>query len=80
MYVKGRYRTPQGIVASEGQRDATGIKRFDVTVPANTTVTVYLPGVAFRPPGGADPRHLADDDGRPPYDVAPGQATSVPWR
>ena len=43
-HAKGHYTTPQGTARSEWRRNATGITRFDVTVPANTKATVYVPG------------------------------------
>ena len=42
-HAKGHYTTPQGTARSEWRRNATGITRYDVTVPANTSATVYVP-------------------------------------
>jgi alpha-L-rhamnosidase len=78
-FAKGHYTTPQGTARSEWRRDATGITRFDVTVPANTTATVYVPAKSasqtFAATGSGDARHLRYEDGYQVYDVAPGEVT-----
>jgi alpha-L-rhamnosidase len=42
-HVYGSYRTPNGLVESEWTRDPDGRLTFQVTVPGNTTATVFLP-------------------------------------
>ena len=86
-HAKGHYTTPQGTARSEWRRNATGITRFDVTVPANTKATVYVPATSaaqtFVATGSGDARYLRYEDGYQVYDVAAGdvtflQGTSVP--
>ena len=86
-HAKGHYTTPQGTARSEWRRDATGITRFDVTIPANTKATVYVPARSaaqtFVATGSGDARYLRYEDGYQVYDVAAGdvtflQGTSVP--
>jgi alpha-L-rhamnosidase len=78
-HAKGHYTTPQGTARSEWRRDATGITRFDVTIPANTTATVYVPAASaaqtFVATGSGDARHLRYEDGYQVYDVAAGDVT-----
>ena len=78
-HAKGHYTTPQGTARSEWRRDATGITRFDVTVPANTTATVYVPATSaaqtFVATGSGDARYLRYENGYQVYDVAPGDVT-----
>jgi alpha-L-rhamnosidase len=47
-HVYGSYRTPNGLVESEWTREDDGRLALQVTVPGNTTATVYLPGVELR--------------------------------
>ncbi len=86
-HAKGHYTTPQGTARSEWRRNETGITRFDVTVPANTKATVYVPAKSaaqtFVATGSGDARYLRYEDGYQVYDVAAGdvtflQGTSVP--
>jgi hypothetical protein len=86
-HAQGHYTTPQGTARSEWRRNATGITRFDVTVPPNTKATVYVPATSaaqtFVPTGSGDARYLRYEDGYQVYDVAAGdvtflQGTSVP--
>ena len=78
-HAKGHYTTPQGTARSEWSRDATGITRFDVTVPANTKATVYVPAASapqtFVATGSGDARYLRYEDGYQVYDVAAGDVT-----
>jgi alpha-L-rhamnosidase len=78
-HAKGHYTTPQGTARSEWRRDATGITRFDVTVPANTEATVYVPATSaaqtFAATGSGDARYLRYEDGYQVYDVAAGDVT-----
>ena len=46
-HVYGSYRTPNGLVESEWTRDDDGRLTFQVTIPGNTTATVFLPGSAL---------------------------------
>jgi alpha-L-rhamnosidase len=41
-FVRASHRSPFGLIASEWRRDAKGF-HWDITVPVNTTATVYLP-------------------------------------
>ena len=78
-HAKGHYTTPQGTARSEWRRNATGITRFDVTVPANTKATVYVPATSaaqtFVATGSGDARYLRYEDGYQVYDVAAGDVT-----
>jgi alpha-L-rhamnosidase len=78
-HAKGHYTTPQGTARSEWRRDATGITRFDVTVPANTKATVYVPAKSpsqtFVATGSGDARYVRYEDGYQVYDVAAGDVT-----
>ena len=78
-HAKGHYTTPQGTARSEWRRDATGITRFDVTVPANTKATVHVPATSpsqtFVATGSGDARYLRYEDGYQVYDVAAGDVT-----
>ena len=78
-HAKGHYTTPQGTARSEWRRDGTGITRFDVTVPANTKATVYVPAKSaaqtFVATGSGDARHLRYEAGYQVYDVAAGDVT-----
>ena len=78
-HAKGHYTTPQGTARSEWRRNATGITRFDVTVPANTKATVHVPATSpsqtFVATGSGDARHLRYEDGYQVYDVAAGDVT-----
>ena len=78
-HAKGHYTTPQGTARSEWRRNATGITRFDVTVPANTRATVYVPAKSaaqtFVATGSGDARYLRYEDGYQVYDVAAGDVT-----
>jgi alpha-L-rhamnosidase len=75
-HAKGHYTTPQGTARSEWRRDVTGITRFDVTIPANTKATVYVPATSaaqtFVATGSGDARYLRYEDGYQVYDVAAG--------
>ncbi len=44
--VYGSYQTPNGLVESEWTRDPDGRLTFQVTIPGNTSATVYLPASA----------------------------------
>ena len=78
-HAKGHYNTPQGTARSEWRRDATGITRFDATVPANTKATVYVPASSaaqtFVATGSGDARYLRYENGYQVYDVAAGDVT-----
>ncbi|MDA0181346.1 family 78 glycoside hydrolase catalytic domain [Solirubrobacter phytolaccae] len=78
-HAKGHYTTPQGTARSEWRRNATGITRYDVTVPANTTATVYVPAKSaaqtFVATGSGDAKHLRYENGYQVYDVASGDVT-----
>ena len=78
-HAKGHYVTPQGTARSEWRRDATGITRFDVTVPPNTKATVHVPATSaaqtFVATGSGDARYLRYEDGYQVYDVAAGDVT-----
>jgi alpha-L-rhamnosidase len=41
-FVKASHRSPYGLIASEWEKQA-GVFRWKVTIPANTTATVYVP-------------------------------------
>ncbi len=78
-HAKGHYTTPQGTARSEWRRNETGITRFDVTVPANTKATVYVPAKSaaqtFVATGSGDARYLRYEDGYQVYDVGAGDVT-----
>jgi alpha-L-rhamnosidase len=78
-HARGHYVTPQGTARSEWRRDATGITRFEVTVPANTKATVYVPATSaaqtFVATGPGEARWLRYEDGYQVYDVAAGGVT-----
>ncbi len=78
-HARSHYTTPQGTARSEWRRNATGITRFDVTVPANTKATVHVPAASaaqtFVPTGSGDARYLRYEDGYQVYDVAAGDVT-----
>ena len=78
-HANGHYTTPQGTARSEWRRDATGITRYDVTVPVNTKATVYVPATSaaqtFVATGSGDARYLRYEDGYQVYDVAAGEVT-----
>ena len=78
-HAKGHYNTPQGTARSEWRRDATGITRFDATVPANTKATVDVPASSaaqtFVATGSGDARYLRYENGYQVYDVAAGDVT-----
>jgi len=40
--VKASHRSPYGLIASDWQKK-DGVFRWDITVPANATATVYVP-------------------------------------
>ncbi len=44
-FVKASHRSPYGLIASDWQRK-DGVFRWNVTVPANTTATVYVPATS----------------------------------
>jgi hypothetical protein len=78
-HAKGHYTTPQGTARSEWRRNATGITRYDVTVPANTSATVYVPAKSaaqtFVATGSGDAEYLRYEDGYQVYDVGSGDVT-----
>ena len=78
-HAKGHYTTPQGTARSEWRRNATGITRYDVTVPANTSATVYVPAKSaaqtFVATGSGDAKYLRYEDGYQVYDVGSGDVT-----
>jgi len=78
-HAKGHYTTPQGTARSEWRRNATGITRYDVTVPANTSATVYVPANSaaqtFVATGSGDAKYLRYEDGYQVYDVGSGDVT-----
>ena len=41
-FVKASHRSPYGLIASDWQKQ-DGVFRWNITVPANTTATVYVP-------------------------------------
>ena len=41
-FVKATHRSPYGLIASDWQKQ-DGVFRWKITVPANTTATVYVP-------------------------------------
>ena len=41
-FVKGSHRSPYGVITSDWQKK-DGVFRWSITVPANTTATVYVP-------------------------------------
>ena len=52
-HVYGSYRTPNGLVESEWTREEDGRLTFQVTVPGNTTATVFLPDSAHKVGAGS---------------------------
>jgi alpha-L-rhamnosidase len=44
-FVKASHRSPYGLVSSDWQKQA-GVFRWKVTIPANTTATVYVPAAS----------------------------------
>jgi len=73
-HVAGRYETPHGTVSSEWTRGANGISSMQVSVPAGSTATVYVPGEHIvATSGAATPKGV--DGGYSVFDVAPGDVT-----
>lgn len=46
--VSARYESIVGTIAAETEGDASGLTRFTLTIPANTTAEVELPGAGWR--------------------------------
>jgi alpha-L-rhamnosidase len=79
-FVKASHRSPYGLIASEWQRK-DGVFRWDITVPVNTTATVYVPansvesvtesGKPARNARGL--RFLRSDPGRAVFQVGSGR-------
>jgi alpha-L-rhamnosidase len=44
-YVKASHRSPYGLIASDWQKQ-DGVFRWKITIPANTTATVYMPAAS----------------------------------
>ena len=70
-HVYGSYRTPNGLVESEWTRGDDGRLTFQVTIPGNTTATVFLPGS-----GLPAERHAQDSA---VYKVGPGSYRWSVW-
>ena len=78
-HVSGSYATPYGQVSSAWERDGRSF-HLDVTVPANTTATVYVPVLrGSNASATAGARLLRTEDGYAVYAVGSGrwQFTSV---
>src|SRR5258708_23907580 len=72
-HVKGSYQTPNGEVICEWTRQTRG-HHLDVTIPDNTTATIYVP--VSRGPhvtGSQDAQALGRNDGPAIYRVGPGR-------
>ena len=76
-HVAGRRETPHGTVSSSWTRDADGLSTMQVSIPAGTTATVYVPasdGASFVPVGG-DARATGRVPGYQVFAVGPGTVT-----
>lgn len=66
--VSARFESPVGLIATETGGDAEGLKRFALTVPANTVAEVELSGTGWRGlPGDA-----REDDSLTRFEAGPG--------
>ena len=71
--VKGSYRTPQGLVESEWNTTPAGPLRLNVTIPGNTTATIYVPAATGETvTGGEDAQLLRRENRYAVYAVGPG--------
>jgi len=68
--VKASHKTMYGTLASAWKREG-GKLTLDVTVPPNTTATVWVPGTHAEAPKGA--RFVRTDSGAAVYDVPSGR-------
>ncbi|HEY3837660.1 MAG TPA: family 78 glycoside hydrolase catalytic domain [Bryobacteraceae bacterium] len=58
--VAASHESPYGRIASKWVRNAGGIQ-MEVTIPPNTTATIYVPGKNAKESGGAKPDHAEGD-------------------
>lgn len=65
--VEARFESPVGLIATATGGDGEGLKRFALTVPANTIAEVELPGTGWR--GMPDAR---EDDGLTRFEIGAG--------
>ncbi|MCA1982222.1 family 78 glycoside hydrolase catalytic domain [Nocardioides nematodiphilus] len=76
-HVAGTRETPYGTIASSWNRDDRGVSTMQVTVPAGTTATVYVPaeaGDSFVATGG-QARRTGTVAGYEVFSVSPGEVT-----
>ena len=76
-HVSGTRETPYGTVTSSWDRDAQGVSSMQVTVPAGTAATVYVPAAAgdtFVATGG-EARRTGTVRGYEVFAVSPGAVT-----
>lgn len=66
--VSARFESPVGLIATETGGDAEGLKRFALTVPANTVAEVELSGTGWR----GLPGDVREDDGLTRFEAGPG--------
>jgi alpha-L-rhamnosidase len=75
-HVDGRRETPHGTLSSEWTRNAAGMLRLNVTIPANTTGEVWVPtldkGVVASPPATYVRDETTGDTTYAVYKVVPG--------
>jgi hypothetical protein len=79
-HVAGDRQTPYGSVETEWKRDDSGITSMDVTIPAGTTATVYVPAAEGQSFVTAEGKATAVDrvDGYQVFEVEPGKVSFVP--
>ncbi len=78
-FVKASFRSPQGLIRSEWQKDAD-VFDWQITVPPNTTATLYVPtkstaavtesGQSAKVAAGV--KFVKEENGRAVYDVTSG--------
>jgi alpha-L-rhamnosidase len=73
-FARVRYRSPYGLIVSNWIKE-NGVLHLDVTVPAGTTATVYVPAAspAAVTEGGRPIRPAAVENGKAKLDVGSGQ-------